>query len=313
MKLLLLGGTGQVGHELRRVLPALGDVVVGTRDGADADVVADFDVPEALAGLVHRIAPDVVVNAAAYTAVDRAESEPAAAFRVNAEAPAALARGCAGIGALLVHYSTDYVFDGSGMRPYHEGDATAPLGVYGASKLAGEEAIRASGARHAILRTAWVYAAHGRNFLHTMLRLAREREELRVVADQIGAPTPARWIAEATGQLLRHGLAESGTWHLVAAGETSWHGFAEAIMDEALAAGLLERRPRVLPIATADYPTPARRPACSVLDTAKLREDFDITPPDWRDGLRAVLEEIAAAVNRQCQGSYTMPCGLSRG
>lgn len=289
MKLLLLGGNGQVGRELRRVLPALGDVVVGTRDGADADVAADFDVPESLAGLVHRIAPDVVVNAAAYTAVDRAEGEPVAAFRANAEAPAALARGCAETGALLLHYSTDYVFDGSGMRPYHEGDATAPLGVYGASKLAGEEAIRASGARHAILRTAWVYSAHGRNFLRTMLRLAAERDELRVVADQIGAPTPAGWIADATGQLLRHGLAASGTWHLVAAGETSWHGFADAIMDEAQAVGLLPHRPRVLPIATADYPTPARRPAYSVLDTTKLQREFGFVPPDWRDGLRATL------------------------
>ena len=293
MKLLLLGGNGQVGRELRRVLPALGNVVVGTRDGADADVAADFDAPESLAGLVHRIAPDVVMNAAAYTAVDRAEGEPVAAFRANAEAPAALARGCAETGALLVHYSTDYVFDGSGMRPYREGDATAPLGVYGASKLAGEEAIRASGARHAILRTAWVYAAHGRNFLHTMLRLAAERDELRVVADQIGAPTPAGWIADATGQLLRYGLAVSGTWHLVAAGETSWHGFADAIMDEAISVGLLPRRPRVLPIATADYPTPARRPACSVLDTAKLQREFGIVPPDWRDGLRTTLLGMA--------------------
>ncbi len=293
MKLLLLGGNGQVGRELRRVLPALGDVVVGTRDGADADVVADFDAPESLAGLVHRIAPDVVVNAAAYTAVDRAEGEPVAAFRANAEAPAALARGCAETGALLVHYSTDYVFDGSGMRPYREGDATAPLGVYGASKLAGEEAIRASGARHAILRTAWVYSAHGRNFLHTMLRLAAERDELRVVADQIGVPTPAAWIADATGQLLRHGLAASETWHLVAAGETSWHGFADAIMDEAQAVGLLPHRPRVLPIATADYPTPARRPAYSVLDTAKLQREFGIVPPDWRDGLRTTLLGMA--------------------
>lgn len=293
MKLLLLGGNGQVGRELRRVLPGLGEVVVGTRDGTDADVAAAFDVPEALAGLVRRVAPDVVVNAAAYTAVDRAEGEPAAAFRVNADAPAALARGCAEAGALLVHYSTDYVFDGRSPRPYREDDATAPLGVYGASKLAGEEAIRASGARHAILRTAWVYAAHGRNFLQTMLRLAHERDELRVVADQIGAPTPARWIAEATVQLLRRGVAHSGTWHLVAAGETSWHGFAEAIMDEAQAAGLLPRRPQVLPIATADYPTPARRPAYSVLDTTKLQREFGIAPPHWRAGLRATLLEVA--------------------
>lgn len=291
----MLGGNGQVGRMLRRVLPALGEVIVATRDGAAADVAADLDQPQALPALVRQIAPDVVVNAAAYTAVDRAESEPEAAFRANAEAPAALAQGCAATGALLVHYSTDYVFDGRSARPYREDDATAPLGVYGMSKRAGEEAIRASGARHMILRTAWVYAAHGHNFLRTMLRLAGEREELRVVADQVGAPTPAAWIAEATGQLLRQGAQASGTWHLTAAGETSWHGFAQAIMDEAQAAGLLTRRPRVLPITTAEYPTAARRPAYSVLDTAKLQQDFGIAPPAWRDGLRATVRELAKA------------------
>ncbi|MFN7136750.1 MAG: dTDP-4-dehydrorhamnose reductase [Thermomonas sp.] len=295
MRVLLLGGNGQVGRALRRTLPALGEVLVATRDGAGGELAADFDAPQALPGLVARIAPDVVVNAAAHTAVDRAEAEPEAAFRANAEAPAALARVCAATGALLVHYSTDYVFDGGSARPYREDDATAPLGVYGASKLAGEEAIRASGARHAILRTAWVYAAHGRNFLRTMLQLAAEREELRVVADQVGAPTPAAWIAEATGQLLRHGVPASGTWHLAAAGETSWHGFAQAIMDEALAAGLLARRPRVLPIATVEYPTPARRPAYSVLDTARLRAEFGIVLPAWRDGLRATVRELVEA------------------
>ena len=295
MKLLLLGGNGQVGRELRRALPALGEVVVATRAGADAELAADFDAPDALGELVRRIVPDVVVNAAAYTAVDRAESEPDAAFRVNALAPEAIARACAASDALLLHYSTDYVFDGSVSRPYREDDATAPLGVFGASKLAGEEAIRASGARHAILRTAWVYAAHGKNFLHTMLRLARERDELRVVGDQIGAPTPAAWIADASARIVAHGVPASGTWHLVAAGETSWHGFAGAIMDEALAAGLLARRPRVLPINTAEYPTPARRPAYSVLDTARLHRDFGIAAPHWRDGLHAVMGELAAS------------------
>ncbi len=295
MKLLLLGGNGQVGRELRRALPALGEVVVATRAGADAELAADFDAPDALGELVRRSGPDVVVNAAAYTAVDRAESEPDAAFRVNAQAPEAIARACAASGALLLHYSTDYVFDGSASRPYREDDATAPLGVYGASKLAGEKAIRASGARHAILRTAWVYAAHGSNFLHTMLRLARERDELRVVGDQIGAPTPAAWIADASARIVAHGVPTSGTWHLVAAGETSWHGFAEVIMDEALAAGLLARRPRVLPINTAEYPTPARRPAYSVLDTARLHRDFGIAAPHWRDGLHAVMGELAAS------------------
>ncbi|MGX5672416.1 dTDP-4-dehydrorhamnose reductase [Thermomonas fusca] len=294
MKLLLLGGNGQVGRELRRTLPALGQVVVATRAGAEGELAADFDAPDSVGELVRRIAPDVVINAVAHTAVDRAESEPDAAFRVNALAPAAIAQACAATGALLLHYSTDYVFDGSASRPYREDDVTAPLGVYGASKLAGEEAVRASGARHAILRTAWVYAAHGKNFLHTMLRLASERDELRVVADQIGAPTPAAWIADASARIVTHGVPASGTWHLVAAGETSWHGFAEAIIDEALAAGLLARRPRVLPITTADYPTPARRPAYSVLDTTRLRRDFGIAAPEWRDGLHAVIEGLAA-------------------
>ncbi len=293
MRLLLLGGNGQVGRELRRSLPPLGEVVVATRDGVDADEAADFDAPDALATLVARLAPDVVVNAAAYTAVDRAETDADAALRANAEAPAALARACERRDALLLHYSTDYVFDGSGTRPYREDDATAPLGAYGASKLAGEQAIRDSGARHAILRTAWVYASHGRNFLLTMLRLGAERDQLRVVADQIGAPTPAGWIADATADLLRHGVAASGTWHLTAGGETSWHGFARAIFEEAHAADLLARMPQVEAIATADYPTPARRPAYSVLDTTKLRRDFRIEPPQWREGLRRVIAELA--------------------
>ena len=289
MKLLLLGGNGQVGRELRRSLLPLGELVVATRDGGDADAAADFDAPASLAVLIEQTAPEVVVNAAAYTAVDKAETDAAAAFRINAEAPAAIAQACVDTDALLVHYSTDYVFDGNATRPYREDDATAPLGVYGASKLAGEQAIRASGVRHAILRTAWVYAAHGRNFLLTMLRLANERDELRVVADQIGAPTPAAWIADATAEIVRRGVMASGTWHLVADGETSWHGFAEAIVDEAHALGLIARKPRVVAIPTADYPTPARRPAYSVLDTTRLQRDFGVAPPDWRDGLRRTL------------------------
>jgi len=295
MRLLLLGGNGQVGRELRRSLAALGELVVATRGGGAGDAAADFDAPESLVGLIARIAPDVVVNAAAHTAVDQAEQDRDAAFRVNAEAPAVLARACAARGALLLHYSTDYVFDGNATRPYREDDPTAPLGVYGESKLAGEVAIRDSGARHAILRTAWVYAAHGRNFLRTMLRLASERDELRVVADQVGAPTPASWIADATAAMLRRGIEDAGTWHVVADGETSWHGFASAIMREAVAAGLLARAPSVLPIGTADYPTPARRPAYSVLDTARLQRDFDLRPPGWETGLRATLRELASA------------------
>ena len=294
MRILLLGGNGQVGRELRRSLASLGELVVATRDGVDADAAANFDDPIALAAMVRESGADVVVNAAAYTAVDKAETDADAAFRINSEAPAAIAAACAETHALLIHYSTDYVFAGSAPRPYREDDATAPLGVYGASKLAGEQAIRASGARHAILRTAWVYASHGRNFLLTMLRLAGERDELRVVADQLGTPTPAAWIADATAELLRHGVTEAGTWHLVASGQTTWHGFARAIMEDAHAMGMLARMPTVTPIATADFPTPAMRPANSVLDTTRLRSDFGIIPPDWREGLRATLRDIAS-------------------
>jgi dTDP-4-dehydrorhamnose reductase len=271
--------------------------VVATREGVLADgsrcEVADFDDPGSLGALVARIAPDVVVNAAAYTAVDRAETEPASAFRANAEAPAVIAAACADRGATLVHYSTDYVFDGSGSRAYREDDPTAPLGVYGASKLAGEQAIRASGARHLILRTAWVYAAHGKNFLRTMLRLAAERDELRVVADQVGTPTPASLIADVTAQVLRRAPPRAGTWHLTARGQTSWHGFAEAIVRGAHARGLLDRVPRVVPITTADYPTPAARPAWSVLDIGRLQREFEIRLPTWQDGLGDVLDELA--------------------
>ena len=293
MRILLLGGNGQVGTELRRSLAPVGELLVGTRDGLLSDgapcEVADLDDPAALARLVSRIAPDSVVNAAAYTQVDHAESDPERAFRANAEAPAAIAAACAHAGARLVHYSTDYVFDGSGARPYREEDPTAPLGVYGASKLAGEAAIRDSGATHLLLRTAWVYAAHGRNFLRTMLRLAAERDELRVVADQRGTPTSAALIADVTAQVLASAPAASGLYHLTASGETTWHGFAEAIIDRAHALGQLARKPRIVPIATADYPTPAARPAYSVLDCSKLQRDLGIDLPDWRAALDDTL------------------------
>lgn len=293
MKILLLGGNGQVGTELRRSLAPLGDLVVTTRSGRLADGAAcealDTDQLDDIVPLVQRIAPDVVVNAAAYTAVDRAEDEPEAAYRANAEAPARMAAACAGLGATLVHYSTDYVFDGSGSRPYHEDDPTSPLGVYGASKLAGEEAVRDSGARHLVLRTAWVYALHGHNFLRTMLRVGAERDELRVVSDQRGSPTPAWLIADCTARVIAQGLAQSGTRHLVANGETSWHGFAEAIFAHAATLGLLPRPPRVLPIATVDYPTPARRPAYSVLDTHTLVDEYGLSLPSWEDALQKTL------------------------
>lgn len=296
MRILLLGGNGQVGTELRRSLAPLGELIVATRtgrlDGDEACEAADFDAPETLGALVERIAPDVVVNAAAYTAVDRAEDDAQAAFRANAEAPRAIAAACAARGALLVHYSTDYVFDGGASEPYPEDAPTAPLGVYGASKLEGERAVAESGARHFVFRTAWVYAAHGKNFLLTMLRLAKERDELRVVADQIGSPTSAWLIAYATAAALRSRRA-SGVWHLTASGQTSWQGFAEAIVREAHARGLLERAPKVTPIATADYPTRAQRPAYSVLDNSAFQRDFGIELPNWHEGLVQVLDEMA--------------------
>lgn len=297
MKALLLGANGQVGQELLRALAPLGQVVATTRSGVlpngKACEVADFNQPDSLAVLLQRIRPDVVVNAAAYTAVDRAEEDQEAAWRANADSPGVLARWCAQEKVPLVHYSTDYVFDGQGQRPYREDDATAPLGVYGASKLAGEEAIRAAGGRHLIFRTAWVYASHGQNFLRTMLRVGAEREELKVVADQIGTPTPAALIADVTAQAIQHPAELSGTWHLTANGETSWHGFAAAIFAGAQARGLIARAPKVLPITTAEYPTKAKRPAYSRLDTGRLQADLGIVLPDWREGLARVMDELA--------------------
>ncbi|MCA0298891.1 MAG: dTDP-4-dehydrorhamnose reductase [Proteobacteria bacterium] len=293
MTVLLFGGNGQVGHELRRSLRALGDVVVTTRSGELPDgarcEVADFDRPDSLAALVERVAPAIVVNAAAYTAVDKAEDDVDAAFRTNAEAPGVLARACALRDIPFVHYSTDYVFDGQGSRPYREDDPTAPLGVYGASKLAGEDAVRSVGGRHLILRTAWVYGRHGHNFMKTMLRLGADRDELRVVADQVGTPTPAALIADVTTELLGLRDAPSGTFHLTPRGETSWHGFAEAVFEEALARGLISRAPKVIPIATSEYPTRARRPAYSCLDIGKVEAHVGRRLPEWSDSLRRVL------------------------
>lgn len=292
--ILLLGANGQLGTELRRSLAPLGGLVCATRRGSLPDgtacETADFDHPDSLHALVARIAPAIVVNAAAYTAVDRAEQEPEAADRANAQAPAALAAACAAGGALLVHYSTDYVFDGAGDRPLREDDPTAPLGAYGRSKLEGERAIARSGCRHLVLRTAWVYALHGHNFLRTMLRLGAERDHLRVVADQVGSPTPAWLIADATATILRQGVGASGVRHLVAGGRTSWHGFAEEIFVQARARGMLARVPRVEAITTSEYPTPAPRPAWSVLDSSRLVEEYGLELPDWRRALAGTLD-----------------------
>jgi dTDP-4-dehydrorhamnose reductase len=293
MRFLLIGANGQVGHELLRSLAPLGKVVATTRSGQldDGSACERFDLSDfdAIAPLLDRTRPDVVVNAAAYTAVDRAEDDVEAAFRANAEGPGRLAGECAARSVALVHYSTDYVFDGQGSRPYREDDATAPVGVYGHSKLAGEQAIADSGARYLILRTAWVYGLHGANFLRTMLRVGADRDELRVVADQRGTPTPAWLIADATADILRKDFAESGIVNLVAAGETTWHGFADAIFDEAMSAGLISRRPVVTDITTSDYPTRASRPAYSVLDTNRLRQLLGVEPPSWRQALQKTL------------------------
>ena len=296
MTVLVFGGNGQVGQELLRALHGVDEVVATTRsgrlpDGSDCET-ADFTQPEHLTTLLDRIRPDVVVNAAAYTAVDRAEQEPEAAFAANAQAPGVIARWCAAHGVPMVHYSTDYVFDGQGTAPYREDEPTAPLGVYGTSKRDGEAAVRAAGGRHLIFRTAWVYASHGGNFLRTMLRVGAERDALRVVADQIGTPTSAALIAEVTVKALQHPGGLSGTWHLTASGQTSWHGFAEAIFAEALTAGLMAKVPTVEAISSAEYPTPAKRPSWSVLDNHKLQHDFDIVLPPWQDGLRKVIAEL---------------------
>ncbi|KRG56666.1 dTDP-4-dehydrorhamnose reductase [Stenotrophomonas koreensis] len=296
MKVLLFGGNGQVGTELRRALAPYVELVVTTRsgmiDGVECEA-ADFDRPQAVKAVLERVQPELIINAAAYTAVDAAETDAEAAWRANAEAPAQIAGWCAQHGVPLVHYSTDYVFDGQGSQPYREDDATAPLGVYGQSKRAGEEAIIASGAPYLIFRTAWVYASHGRNFLRTMLRLGAEREQLGVVADQIGSPTSAALIADTTLAVLQSGQLRSGIWHLTASGQTSWHGFATEIFAQAHAQGLLASTPLVDAISTAEYPTPAKRPAWSVLDNRKLQQDFSITLPDWEQELAAVLGQMS--------------------
>lgn len=284
MKILLLGKNGQVGWELQRSLAPLGELVACDFD-SPAPLRADFSNPASLSALVQSVRPDVIVNAAAHTAVDKAESEPELAQAINAEAPAVLAREAADLGALLVHYSTDYVFDGSGEWPRDESAPTGPLSVYGRTKLAAEQAIAASGCRHLILRTSWVYGLHGANFMKTMLRLGRERDELRVVGDQIGAPTWTRHLADVSALILARREVPDGLYHLAAAGETSWHGYAEAIFKEARRTGLLDKSPVVRRITSAEFPLPAARPANSRLDCSRFQRDFGLALPDWRSGL----------------------------
>ena len=295
MNILLFGARGQVGWELQRALQPLGQVVALDHD--DRRLHADFGQPEALAATVAAVRPDVIVNAAAHTAVDKAESEPALAQAINADAPGVLARAAAAGGAWLVHYGTDYVFDGSGDEPRAEDAPTAPLSVYGRTKLAGEEQIRASGCRHLILRTSWVYAARGGNFAKTMLRLAGERATLNVIDDQVGAPTGAELLADLSAHMIRAARVApelGGTYHAVASGSTSWHGYARLVIETARARGVpLALAPEGLaPIPTSAYPTLAARPLNSRLDTRKLRERFGLALPDWQVGVRRMLDEI---------------------
>jgi dTDP-4-dehydrorhamnose reductase len=330
-RILLLGANGQVGQALQFTLrhaarklnprfchvscdceersgdPAEGRLILATRNGKlenglDCERL-DLADPDSMRAALDRIAPDLIVNAAAYTAVDRAEDEPDLAMRVNAQAVGVLGEWARRHDARVLHYSTDYVFDGRAKEPYREDDPPHPVSAYGRSKLAGEFALRASGAKHLILRTAWVYAPRGHNFLRTMLRLAGERDRLRVVDDQIGAPTPAEVIAQVTAQVVPRWFnvdqgdmtAQSldGVYHLTTLGDTNWHEFARAILHRAHRRGMIERVPVIDAIKTSEYPTRARRPAFSVLDTSLLRGTFGVELPEWEQGLDGVFEDMA--------------------
>lgn len=307
MKILLLGANGQLGRSFveQGGLARCGELSVATRDGAlmhgGRAEITDLSNPASLTGALDRLQPDVIVNTAAYTAVDRAEQEESLAMRVNGEAVGVLGNWAATRGALVVHYSTDYVFDGQQSQPYAVDAPTGPLGAYGRSKLAGERALQGGNADHLIFRTAWVYAAHSHNFLRTMLRLGAERDELRVVADQHGAPTDTGLIVAASlAALERWHQSDTtqrrqllGIHHLVASGATTWHGFASAIFDQAVAAGVLARKPLVTPIGTSDFPTPAMRPAWSLLDNSGFQQHFGFSLPSWQQGLQKITRQLA--------------------
>lgn len=298
MKILLLGKNGQVGWELQRALAPLGELIALDFDST-GPLTADFSKPESLAATVRAVAPQIIVNAAAHTAVDKAESEPELARTINASAVGVLAREAAALGAWLAHYSTDYVFDGSGSNPWLEDSPTGPLSVYGQTKLEGEDAIRASGVRHLIFRTSWVYAARGGNFAKTMLRLAKERDKLTVINDQIGAPTGAELLADITAHALRAAQQQpqlGGTYHAVASGETSWHGYAQHVIEFARQAGQpIKVDPAAIePVPTSAFPTPAKRPGNSRMSTAKLQQAFGFTLPHWQTGVERMLAEVLA-------------------
>lgn len=296
MRFLVTGVTGQVGGELVKVLAPLGEVVAPLRDGLD------LARPESVRECIRTVKPDWILSAGAYTAVDKAETEPELAFAINADAPGVMGQEARALGAKVLHYSTDYVFNGQGTAPYLETDATGPLGVYGASKLAGEQALLASGAEAVIFRTSWVYGATGKNFLRTILKLAREREELRVVADQHGAPTWSRDLAQMAAHVIAQveareadeadASARRGVYHAAGAGETTWAGFASEAVRQVQAIEPRQRMARVSGIATSEYPTPAARPANSRLNCEKLFETFGWRMPDWRDSLTQVIAEL---------------------
>ncbi len=296
-KVLLTGKNGQVGWELQRTLAPLGEVIAADRR------TMDLSDPDSIRGAIRGIKPDLIVNAAAYTAVDQAESEPEPAMAINGMAPGIMAEEAKRLGAAIVHFSTDYVFDGAKQGPYTEQDPPNPMGVYGKSKLAGEQAVQQAGAPHIIFRTSWVYGARGKNFLLTIRRLAKERNRLKIVDDQIGAPTWCRMIAEASAQILAQAFAPmtpdplpiaevSGLYHLTCAGQTSWYGFAQAILARPQpAVSGPQAIPELLPIPTSEYPLPAKRPANSVLSNAKLRQTFGLALPEWDKALALCLGE----------------------
>ena len=295
MNILLFGKGGQVGWELQRSLAVLGHVTALDHDSTD--LCGDFANPEGIAATVRALKPDVIVNAAAHTAVDKAESEPELARLLNATTPGVLAREAGALGAWLVHYSTDYVFDGSGTRPWVETDTPAPLSVYGRTKLEGEQLVQQSGAKHLILRTSWVYAARGGNFAKTMLRLAQERERLTVIDDQWGAPTGAELLADVTAHAIRHlqqRPQDAGLYHLVAGGEVTWNGYAKFVIEHASKAHSAIKivAKEVAPVPTSAFPTPAVRPHNSRLNTSKLQTTFGLTLPHWQTGVERMLTEI---------------------
>ena len=295
MNILLLGKSGQVGWELQRSLAVLGRVTALDHDSTEH--CGDFANPEGVRETVRALRPDVIVNAAAHTAVDKAESEPEIARLLNATTPGGLAEEAARLGAWLVHYSTDYVFDGSGTRPWVETDAPAPLSVYGATKLEGEQHIQQTGCRHLILRTSWVYAARGGNFAKTMLRLGSERERLTVIDDHWGAPTGADLLADVTAHAVRHLQSrpgDGGLYHCVASGETNWHSYAKYVLEHARQAqpAIELKATEVAPVPTSAFPTPARRPHNSRLDTTRLQTTFGLVLPPWQQGVARMLTEI---------------------